>query len=600
MPVRRWYARGLAVAVLLAAGVPGGPAYAVPDASADVALSASASGPAVPGQPLTWTVTATNHGPSAAEAVTVTQTVPLGSGEKITSAASGVGPCNVRPPGTVTCDLGRLDDGATVRIVVGQALAADRTEAATTSAIATAGTPDAGTADNTATASAAPQRIADLWLSGGVTGPDSVLGGPPTVSLLLTNDGPGVIPAGTRASVTLPDPVHFAATGSSPGCTAAAPAPSTTGQVVTCTLAKPLGVGSKSAVPLVIKGTPAPPTALRYPVTADPPAGTADPEPANNKATLANPGAGQADLAIVTSGPTDPVDAGTTVSFTYTVTDRGPADATGVTVTATLPQGIGLDSSSTGCTASGATLTCPTIASLAAGTSAAMVVTLTVDAAQPAGTVLHAVRAAAAAPGDLNGPNAVAYVPIAVVRRANLGLSASRADGPLTAGAPVSYDVTVHNFGPATATGVVVTDRLPDPVALGTATVRAGGSCTVAGALHTCTLTDPLAVDTSVVVRITGTVDADAAGATLTDAAFASALEAEPDTTDNGASSTGVVEGDMRSTQARQARSGSAIRRLVAAGGRLAWWTWAGGGTVLLGLILLAIALRRAARRRLD
>ncbi|OLB66528.1 MAG: hypothetical protein AUI10_02435 [Actinobacteria bacterium 13_2_20CM_2_72_6] len=549
MPVRRWYARGLAVAALLAAGVPGGPAYAVPDASADVALSASASGPAVPGQPLTWTVTATNHGPSAAEAVTVTQTVPLGSGEKITSAASGVGPCNVRPPGTVTCDLGRLDDGATVRIVVGQALAADRTEAATTSAIATAGTPDAGTADNTATASAAPQRIADLWLSGGVTGPDSVLGGPPAVSLLLTND---------------------------------------------------VGVGSKSAVPLVIKGTPAPPTALRYPVTADPPAGTADPEPANNKATLANPGAGQADLAIVTSGPTDPVDAGTTVSFTYTVTDRGPADATGVTVTATLPQGIGLDSSSTGCTASGATLTCPTIASLAAGTSAAMVVTLTVDAAQPAGTVLHAVRAAAAAPGDLNGPNAVAYAPIAVVRRANLGLSASRADGPLTAGAPVSYDVTVHNFGPATATGVVVTDRLPDPVALGTATVRAGGSCTVAGALHTCTLTDPLAVDTSVVVRITGTVDADTAGATLTDAAFASALEAEPDTTDNGASSTGVVEGDMRSTQARQARSGSAIRRLVAAGGRLAWWTWAGGGTVLLGLILLAIALRRAARRRLD
>jgi uncharacterized repeat protein (TIGR01451 family) len=160
----------------------------------------------------------------------------------------------------------------------------------------------------------------------------------------------------------------------------------------------------------------------------------------------------------------------------------------------------------------------------------------------------------------------------------------------------VSYDVTVHNFGPSTATGVVLTDRLPEAVALGSATVAAGGSCTVAGALHTCTVTDPLAVDASLVVRITGTVNAAAAGATLTDAAFASALEPEPDTTDNGASSTGVVEGDIRSKRAARPADQSPVRRMVAAGARLAWWSWAGGGTVLLGLILLAVALRRNAR----
>jgi hypothetical protein len=97
-------------------------------------------------------------------------------------------------------------------------------------------------------------------------------------------------------------------------------------------------------------------------------------------------------------------------------------------------------------------------------------------------------------------------------------------------------------------------------------------------------------------VRITGTVNAAAAGATLTDAAFASALEPEPDTTDNGASSTGVVEGDIRSKRAARAADQSPVRRMVAAGARLAWWSWAGGGTVLLGLILLAVALRRNAR----
>jgi uncharacterized repeat protein (TIGR01451 family) len=579
VPVRRWCA---AVVAVLAGGVPGGYAYATPDATADIALSASASGPAVPGQPLTWTVTVTNHGPSVADSVTVTQTVPLRPGERITSAISSVGPCAVRQPGAVTCDLGRLDDGATVRILVGQALAADRTEAATTSATVAAGTADAGTTDNNATASAAPQRIADLWLTGGVTGADGLLGGQPTVSLQLTNDGPGVIPAGVKASVTLPDPVHLAATGSSAGCAGA-------GQVVTCTLDKPLGVGTKSAVGLTVKGTAAPSSPLKYVVTADPPAGTSDPEPANNKATLTN-AVGVPDLAVSVSGAADPVNAGTTVPLTYTVTNHGNSDVTGVAVTATMPDGIRLDSSPTGCTATGQKVTCPTVSNLAAGGSAAMVVTLSIDPARPAGMALHAVRAAAAGQADPE----VAYAPIAVVRQASLGLSASRAEGPLSAGRPVSYDVTVHNFGPATATGVVITDRLPDAVRLGSATVPAGGSCSVAGALHTCTIADPLAADTSVVVRITGTVSGSAAGTTVTDAAFASALEDEPDATDNGGSSTGVIEGDIHTRQPGQASDKSAVRRLVAAGARLAWWSWAGGGTVLLGLTLLGIALRRS------
>ena len=233
--------------------------------------------------------------------------------------------------------------------------------------------------------------------------------------------------------------------------------------MVTCTLAKPLGVGPKSAVALLVKGTAAPATPLRYAVAADPPAGTTDPEPGNNKATLANPGAGQADVAVVASGASDPVDAGTTVSLTYTVTDRGPADATGVVVTATLPKGIGLDSSSTGCTAAGQTLTCPAIPTLAAGASVAMVVTLAVDAAQPAGTVLHAVRLAAAAPGDPNESNRIAYAPITVTRRASLGLTASRADGPLAAGRGIIVADTKIELGWSAGGTLVLGDELLTP-----------------------------------------------------------------------------------------------------------------------------------------
>src|SRR5204863_8949574 len=113
-------------------------------------------------------------------------------------------------------------------------------------------------------------------------------------------------------------------------------------------------------------------------------------------------------------------------SMTYTVTNRGPAAAGGVTVSAALPDGVAYDSSSTGCTGPGATVTCPTIADLAAGDSVAQVVTLRVDPAHPAGTGSVAVRVAVARPEDPNDANRIAYTPITVTRRANLALSAAR------------------------------------------------------------------------------------------------------------------------------------------------------------------------------
>jgi len=578
--------RGAAVVALLASLAAGAPAYAAPDGTADLALTATAGGPAVPGQPLTWTLTATNHGPAAAESVTVTQTVPLVPGEVIGSAVSSVGPCTIHPPGTVSCDLGGLDPGATVTVTTGQTLAADRTSAPSTSAIITAATPDGGTADNSATATATPHPVADLWLTGGVAGIDPLLGGPPTVSVVLTDNGPGVVPAGTRASVTLPAPVSFTAAGSSSGCTAS-------GRVVTCVLNRPLGVGSKNAVSLTVRGSPAPAGSLGYAVTADVPAGITDPNTDNNRATLTNPGPTDTDVGVVAAGPTEPVAAGTTASVTYTVTNHGPADATGVSVTATLPAGLRFDSSANGCSVAGPTVTCPTVPALAAGAAVALVVTLAVDPAQPPGAIFAPVRVAVAAPRDRGDANRVGYLPLAVVHRANLALNASRAEGPLNAGEPVSYQLTVHNFGPGTATGVTVTDRLPVEVAVGTATVP-GGTCAAAGQLHTCTLTAPLPVDTSVVVTITGTVSPAVAGDTITDTGFASATDPDPDNTDNGASSTGVVEGAV-TPAAHQVASDSPVHRVVA---RLTWWIWAGAGTVLVGMVLLAVALRRNAATR--
>ena len=220
----------------------------------------------------------------------------------------------------------------------------------------------------------------------------------------------------------------------------------------------------------------------------------------------------------------------------------------------------------------------------------ALVVSLAVDAGQPPGTVVMAAKAAVGASHE-PAANGTGYLALAVVRQANVALNASRAEGPLSAGNPVSYQLTVHNFGPGTATGVTVADRLPVEVSLGTATVS-GGTCTAAGQLHTCTLSAPLPVDASAMVTITGTVSPSVAGDTITDTGFAGGTDPDLDTSDNGASSAGVVEGAL-TPAAHQVSGESPVHRVVA---RLTWWIWAGAATVLVGMVLLAVALRRNAR----
>jgi uncharacterized repeat protein (TIGR01451 family) len=79
-------------------------------------------------------------------------------------------------------------------------------------------------------------------------------------------------------------------------------------------------------------------------------------------------------LALTGSGPTTAL-AGTTSSYTLTVKNNGPLIATQVTVTDSLPSLAAFVSASSGCSASGATVTC-VVASLAAGASASFSITV--------------------------------------------------------------------------------------------------------------------------------------------------------------------------------------------------------------------------------
>jgi len=118
------------------------------DAAADLEVSQSATASALAGGAVTYTFTVTNHGPSAAEGVRLTDQLPS---DLVSAYVTGTG-CNATS-GVVTCDLGTLAPGASSVVAIGatvsmQVVGTSLANSATVSDT----THDSVTSNNTATA----------------------------------------------------------------------------------------------------------------------------------------------------------------------------------------------------------------------------------------------------------------------------------------------------------------------------------------------------------------------------------------------------------------------------------------------------------------
>lgn len=87
---------------------------------------------------------------------------------------------------------------------------------------------------------------------------------------------------------------------------------------------------------------------------------------------------GNNDLSLTMTSPTSQVMAGTRLNYTLTLANAGPADATSVVVTDTLPAGATFDSASPQCHALDRTVTC-SIASLEAGNNITLTISTVID-----------------------------------------------------------------------------------------------------------------------------------------------------------------------------------------------------------------------------
>jgi len=241
---------------------------------------------------------------------------------------------------------------------------------------------------------------------------------------------------------------QFSGTGSTPNVTC----PQTTldpGASTTCTASYPVTVADLRTLGIVNT------------VQATGSAGSIDVTSQTDTISVAT--APQTDVGVTLTSGQNQVYPDAEVGFTATVTNHGPADARGVSLTVAIPDGIegasGVLSNAsdgvspaTACTVSGGQMTC-TIGELDVGQSVSY--DLIGTASGPEGSVHTLTATVSIDETDTNSSNDSASASVTVVPVPTADLQVSKAVSPqgviLVAGTVLTYTITLHNAGTAIA-----------------------------------------------------------------------------------------------------------------------------------------------------
>ena len=273
--------------------------------------------------------------------------------------------------------------------------------------------------------------------------------------------------------------------------------------------------------------------------TATATADQADPDASNNEAVETTDING-ADLSIAKADSADPVNPGDDFTYTITVTNQGPLDATNVVVTDVLPAGVTFVSADSVDydEATGAW----TIGGLVNSASATLNIVVT------AGAETTQVSNTATATADQADPDASNNEAVETTDINGADLSITKADSadPVNPGDDFTYTITVTNQGPLDATNVVVTDVLPAGVTFVSADSvdydEATGAWTVGGLVNSASAT------------LNIVVTAGAETTQVSNTATATADQADPDASNNEAVETTDINGaDLSITKADSA-----------------------------------------------
>lgn len=431
----------------------------------------------VAGAPAKLAIGVSNAGPSPATDVVLTEPVPAQLRDANSTVVQGIASCAVAD-GTLRCEIPKVDPGQTIELELAGTLrssTAGQTFAATASVAPVE--LDVTTDDDSASVSRAITAAADLALTT-VSAPSSLRAGEQGTFVFRAADGGPSDATGVTLRIPLPNGLKPIGTPQGADCTVA-------GGELVCTIGGLVsGTHRDVTVVLALPGdAPAEPLAIQPVLSGDQPDGDTNDATVQIGTSIGR----QADVGVRVAAPVGELVAGRPVSYTATVGNDGPSDATDVVVTQKLPDGLtGVtgkvrDGAGT-CAVAAGTITCR-IARLVDGREATIDFTGTV-APGAAGQAIVPVVSVDAAESDPDHDDDRASTSATPVAQNDLSVTAFAPAGTVTTGQTAELTLVARNDGPSDASGVVLTTVLPKAAEVVTLDPR----CTLAGQTITCTI----------------------------------------------------------------------------------------------------------------
>ncbi|MBP9072110.1 MAG: DUF11 domain-containing protein, partial [Caldilineaceae bacterium] len=415
---------------------------AISGGATDLQVVKSAT-PAIAGGVMTYTIVATNHGPSPATGVEVLDTLP--AQVTLIDVTSSQGLCDR----SIFCLLGGLAAGKTATITVTVAVPANSQPNTTliNRVFVQGNEPDPTPGNNSDQVISPVELRADLSMSK-VSSVASVIAGTDlTYTLVVTNAGPSVAQNVVITDILPAGVTYLSATPAAVGSTSP----------LTWTLGN-LAAGSTATVSLRVRVGPSVTGTIANSAVAA--SDTPDPAPVDNGAVTppvtVTP---EANLSFSKRASASTVAAGQGLTYTLVLTNAGPSTATNVAVTDTLPAGVTLNRAIP-TQSSGPNPLVWRVGSVVPNTVVTFTVVVTVNANAATGSLVNTALAGSDTTDPVGGDTGD-LVDVNIVNEADVAVTKSDSTDPLLAGELLTYTLVVTNNGPSLARSVRVTDTLP-------------------------------------------------------------------------------------------------------------------------------------------
>ncbi len=431
------------------------------EALADVSVVKTASpSPVMQGEPLTYTIDVANAGPSDAENVVLTDTIPSTIIGPEFSVDGGI----TFSPWTGSYDIGTLPAGASMTILIRGTVLPSATGVITNTANVTSTTPDPNPFNNTSTVNTdiivVPPTDADVSVvKVGNLNPVT-----PGETLVYTIDVANAGPADAE-NVVLTDAIPS---------TIINPEYSIDGGITFNPWPGSYSIGTLPAGAtrtILIMGTVSPSATGVITNTANVTSTTPDPNPFNNTSTVNTDVSvvppTEADVSVVKAASPSPVMPGEMLIYTINVANAGPAAAQNVVLTDAIPSSItGAEYSIDGGVTFNPWPGSYDIGTLPVGEIITILIRGTVSPSAT-GIIINTANVTSTTP-DPNPDNNTSTVDTEIVVvppiEADVSIVKSSSANPLIAGQTLVYTLIVSNAGPADAQNVVVTDNIPSTI----------------------------------------------------------------------------------------------------------------------------------------